>query len=410
MFKPLRRLLFGSKNPTAADLAARLKDKPIETITAELGRRHAELEHTLVRIGLIGATGAGKSSLINAVFGRKLAPVGAVTVQHSAEGEEYEINGVKLVDLPGIGGVQHPAATYMQDLKLLEPGRYDAFLLVTAHRLTENDVALFNELHVKGGKPFFVVRTHFDAAIGTTGGESAARTQIEAFFRQHLPLEPAERIYMVSAPTPERYDLPLLLADISASLPELKQLRVLEVIPAYTEDLLRKKREAVEELVFIQATLAAANGLNPIPGLDIAVDMKIIQKMTHQVVSAFGLTREQLESLSKTTVGGVTLDRLLDVAAPVTSRLATAGVMTLFKEATLEAAKKTGGKFAVREGTGMLFRYGARFAPVVGQLVSAGVNFSAAYLYGKFLLNECEDTTRKIIAELPRQVTAVPGE
>ncbi len=42
MFNPLRRLLFGSKDRSAGDLAARLKDKPIETITAELLRRQDE--------------------------------------------------------------------------------------------------------------------------------------------------------------------------------------------------------------------------------------------------------------------------------------------------------------------------------------------------------------------------------
>jgi predicted GTPase len=391
------------QTPADAELLQRLKDQPVETIATELVKRKQELDATSVRLAVIGMTGAGKSSLINAIYGRPLAKVGVVSVEHSPEGEEYEVDGIHLVDLPGAGAVNRPVAGYVSDLKLLDPGRYDGFLLVTASRLTEADVALFKEIHVQAGKPFFVVRTHFDLAVRSTGDEAAARQQIDEFFRRHLPLAGFERVYMVASPEPGRYDLPVLLADIARSLPDVKQLRVLEMIPAYTDELIKKKRQAVEEIVFMQATLAAANGLNPIPGLDIAVDIKLLQKMTERVVSAFGLTRGQLEGLARMSVGKVSLDRLLDVAAPVLSRLATAGVVSLFERAGTEVIKRGAGKEVAQEGSRYFFKYGVRYAPVVGQLVSAGVGFGAAYLYGQYLLNDCEETLRKVIAVMPRE-------
>ncbi len=403
MFDTLLRVigLKPGRDNTDPETLKGLKDQPIETIAAEIVRRKQELDGTTVRIGVIGMTGSGKSSLINAIFGRPVARVGVVSVEHPPEGEEFEIHGFRLVDLPGAGAVNRPAATYISDLKLLEPGRYDGFLLVTASRLTEADVALFQEIHLQAGKPFFVVRTHFDLAVQSTGDEAAARHQIDEFFRRHLPLAGFERVYMVSSPEPSRYDLPLLLEDVARALPELKQIRVLEVIPAYTEELLKKKRQAVEEIVFLQASLAAANGLNPIPGIDIAVDIALLQKMTERVITAFGLTRDQLETLAKVSVGSVTLDRLLDIAAPVLSRLATAGVVSLFKEAGTEVVQSTARREVAQQGGRYFFKYGIRYAPLVGQLVSAGVGFAAAYLYGKYLLNECEETARKILAALP---------
>lgn len=395
---------FGMRPPrdaAEADLMRRLKDKPIETITAELSRRAQELSDTSVRLGVIGMGGAGKSSLINAIFGRPVARVGAVTVEHPVEGEEYHVEGFRLVDLPGAGAVTRPAATYVRDLRLLEPGRYDGFLLVTANRLTEHDVALYQELHVRAGKPFFVVRTHFDLAVQGVGDEAEARRQIDEFFRKHLNLPEGERVYLVASPQPERYDLPRLLEDMVATLPELKQIRALEVIPAYTEELLKKKRAAVEQVVFTQATLAAANGVNPIPGLDVAIDLKIIQSMTERVIVAFGLTRPQLEGLARTASVHVPVDRLLDVAAPVLSRLARTGLLALFKEAGEEALKEGAVRTAAKQGPNYFFKYGAKFAPLIGTLVSAGVNFTSAYLYGKYLLNECEETTRKLLHVLP---------
>lgn len=394
MFDTLLRTLGLKKKSVDLNLLVQLKDKPLETIAAELSKRQQEIERTSVRIGMIGMTGAGKSTLVNALIGRQVATTGSITVDHSLDGEEHQAGNVTFVDLPGAGAVNRPAATYVRDLQLLEPGRYDGFLLVTANRLTENDVRLYNELHVVGKKLFLVVRTHFDAALRSnpTLDEDSVRGQIDGFFRQHLALKPAERVYMVSSLQPERFDLPLLLSDLVKSLPDIKALRMLEMIPAYTEDLLKKKRQAVEELVFVRATLAAANGLNPIPGLDIAVDLTLVTKMTQEVVSAFGLTRNQLENWAKMQVGGLPLDQVLNLAAPVMSRLATAGMVSMFREASSEALS-----LGARKGTGYMAKYGAKYAPIVGQLVSVGVNFGASYLYGHYLLNECEDVARKLL-------------
>jgi predicted GTPase len=401
MLQNFLRALGIRRDENNAELLTRLKDQPVETIVAELVKRKQELDGATVRLGVIGMTGAGKSSLINAIFGRSVARVGVVSVEHPPDGEAYEIHGFTLVDLPGAGAISRPAATYVADLKLLEPNRYDGFLLVTASRLTEADVALFKEVHVQAGKPFFVVRTHFDLAVHSAGAEALARQQIEEFFRRHLALAGFERVYMVASPQPERYDLPRLLEDIAQALPELKQTRVLEVIPAYTEELLKKKRQAVEDIIFVQASLAAANGLNPIPGIDIAVDVALLQKMTERVITSFGLTRSQLEGLARVSLGSVTLDRLLDIAAPVLGRLATAGVISLFREAGTDVLKSTARHEVAQEGGRYFFKYGVRYAPVIGQLVSAGVGFAAAYLYGKYLLNECEETLRKVLAALP---------
>src|SRR4051794_14760487 len=154
-------------------LVRRHKGEGPEAIADQLKRRQEELEGAKVRVGIIGATGAGKSSLINAMLGRPLAPEGVVPVAHALEGEGDELDGITLVDLPGAGAVDRPFPTYVRDLKLLEPGRYDAFVLVSASRLTESDRELFAELHRKGGKTVFVVRSHFDLAVKTAGEEEA---------------------------------------------------------------------------------------------------------------------------------------------------------------------------------------------------------------------------------------------
>lgn len=375
-------------------LFGRKGENPLQTILAELHKRRQELESATVRIGFIGEAGVGKSSLINAILGRNIAPVGATTVAHDPEGEKYQYDGVTLVDLPGTGVPERPFKSYVSDLKLLEPDRYDAFVLVSSHRLRENEVTLFNELHKGGGKPFFVVRSHFDAAVRTEGDEATARRKIEEAFRKHLG-DPGLHVYMVSSPNPTQYDLPALLRDLVASLPEHKRVRLLAAVPAYTRELIEKKREAAESIVYVYAGLAAANGINPIPGTDILLDMGLLQKMTRQVVGEFGLQREQLENLAKSKAGPVNLDFMLDAARTVLGRLIEGGLVAFFKEASAEAARQ------VTQKTGKtLTRYGSKYAPYIGRLISAGIGFGTAYYYGQFLLDDCEEALSKIVQRM----------
>jgi predicted GTPase len=369
---------------------ARKSGNPLQKIIEELQQRRQELELASVQIGFIGEAGVGKSSLINAMLGRAIAPVGSTTVAHNPEGEKYQYDGVTLVDLPGTGVPERPFKSYVSDLKLLEPGRYDAFVLVSSHRLRENEVELYDVLHRKGGKPFFVVRSHFDAAVQAEGEGTARRKIVEAF-RKHLQA-PDLRVYMVSSPNPTQYDLPALLHDLVASLPEHKRVRLLAAIPAYTQELVQKKREAAESIVYVYAGLAAANGINPIPGTDILLDLGLIQKMTRQVIGEFGLQREQLQNLANLKLGPANLDFMLDAARTVLARLVEGGLAAFFKEAGAEATRQVtqkSGKTAAR--------YGSKYAPVIGQLVSAGIGFGTAYYYGRFLLDDCEEALTKIV-------------
>jgi predicted GTPase len=372
---------------------------PVQTILEALQKRRQDLESASVRVGFIGEAGVGKSSLINAILGGEAAAVGSTTVAHNPDGEQYEYEGVTLVDLPGAGVPERPFKNYISDLKLLDPGRYDAFVLVSSHRLRENEVTLFDELHRKGGKPFFVVRSHFDAAAQTEGAE-AARHKIEEAFRKHLGASDL-RVYMVSSPHPAQFDLPALVHDLAAALPDHKRVRLLAVVPAYTQELVRSKREAAESIVYVYAGLAAANGINPILGTDILLDLSLMQKLTRQVVGEFGLQRHQLDNLAKLKIGSANLDFLLDAARTVLARLVEGGLAAYFKEAGAEAAKQVtqkAGKTAVR--------YGSKYMPVIGQLVSAGIGFGTAYYYGQFLLDDCEKALNKIVVRIEEMALA----
>lgn len=62
-----------------------------------------KIKQTRVHILLVGATGAGKSSTINALFNTQHAKVGTGTDPETKEITQYELDNITLWDTPGLG-------------------------------------------------------------------------------------------------------------------------------------------------------------------------------------------------------------------------------------------------------------------------------------------------------------------
>ncbi|WP_190233962.1 GTPase family protein [Nostoc sp. 'Peltigera membranacea cyanobiont' 213] len=115
------------------------------------------------KIGILGKTGVGKSSLCNALFGKDVAPVSHVE-SCTPEALEYSLGGgsgnIKLVDLPGVGGNPEEDIKY-KDLYSKQLPELDVVLWV----LKADDKALTTDLyfyenvvkpHLVQGKPFII--------------------------------------------------------------------------------------------------------------------------------------------------------------------------------------------------------------------------------------------------------------
>lgn len=367
-----------------APAAGEVVDKD-ESVAERLERMRQQFERTTVRIGFIGESGSGKSSLINAIVGQDIAPTGAL-IETTQRPQEVPVSGLTLVDLPGCGTPTWPRESYLDRLHLLED--YDGFVLVTANRLKECDAMLFTKLHREANKPFFVVRSHFDLAVASKG-EREARTVIAPHIRQQLGADPRFPVYMVASPQPQLYDLEQLILDIERSLPEWKRIRFTMAAHAYGQETLRTKREAAEKIVGIHAGLAAANALNPIPGLDIGVDLGILTTMSRYVISTYGFSKEQVDALTRqanvraTVVKGIR--ELADRFAPyVTERFVLMALRGM--------------------GMDVLVKNSSKWVPFVGTLISAGLGYKLTYGFGEKLIDDCEAAAREMIAELARDL------
>jgi len=343
-------------------------------------KKITEFEKTEVRCGLIGPSGSGKSSLINAIAGEKIAAVGVVETTN--EPQSFTHKGITFTDLPGCGTQKWPKDSYIRSLDL---NKYDCFLLITAHRFYENDAYLYRELTAMG-KPCFVIRNMVDRAIAdgkhdNDHTEEKTKKLITEDIQKQLAPNHPNRVYLTSARKPTKYDLKTLLNDMSETLDGLKRMRFIADMAAYGDEALKKKRKVATDRIPLYAGLSAANGLNPIPGLDVAADITVLLKLGHEVAHIYGLTNEQFEYI-KRLLGPKAIPSLLAKIAQFAAKyLAKEGVLLLLKQiATRATAKQV-----------------SKWVPFVGPLIAAGIGWQATFMLGEQLVDEAEHLAKDIL-------------
>ena len=124
-----------------------------------------------VKIAVTGQSGSGKSSLVNRLRGLTpkdkrnplYAKVGVTQTTKDIKSYPFPSNPLlELVDLPGCGTQKFSIDTYAEDMKFQD---YDAFVLVTASRFTENDKKIATMIETNYKKPFFFCRNQMDTTI-----------------------------------------------------------------------------------------------------------------------------------------------------------------------------------------------------------------------------------------------------
>lgn len=355
-------------------------EDPISDFAKKCREQIEEFEKTEVRCGLIGPSGSGKSSLINAIAGEKIARVGVVETTNEAQ--EHKHKGIIFTDLPGCGTQKWPKETYIAKLEL---ETYDCFILITANRFYESDAYLFRELSARG-KPCFVVRNMVDRAIEDgehDHGHSEDETKqiIKDDIQGQLAPNHPDKIYLTSARHPTRFDLKTLLDDISDALDGLKRSRFVADMATYGDEALKKKHKLASERIPLYAGLSAANGLNPIPFADVAADIAVLVKFGHEVTSIYGLTQQQLEFI-KRFLGPQAVPSLLAKAAQFTAKyLAKEGIIAVLKRIATRTTVKTASKYV----------------PFVGPLVAAGIGWKSTFMLCGQLVDEAHELAKEIL-------------
>lgn len=150
------------------DIAEKYKNimiaKGPKGLQEELNNNLDAWKNTKVKVAVVGNSGTGKSTFINAALGLDDENAAAVGIVETTMGiKEYtgEIKNVVFFDLPGVGTPNFPRETYAEKVDL---ERFDYIILIACDRFTENDIWLSKTIKEKGIK-FCFARTHLEEDI-----------------------------------------------------------------------------------------------------------------------------------------------------------------------------------------------------------------------------------------------------
>lgn len=354
------------------------KEESIEDVVKNIQAQVELWESTEVKIAITGQSGSGKSSLINAIAGSKVAPVGFV--ETTMEPKEYKTeNGIILVDLPGCGTANFPFETYIDDMQI---SSFDAIILVTANRFYEADIKLFNYVVNNLKKPIFLVRTKMDTAVrdGAEDNNLSKDEVIEMVLEDMIHNTDADpsKIYLVSSKQKQisHFDTARLINDISENLSDIKKGKFISESAAYSEDAIRAKKQTIIEIAKRYAYLSAANGINPVLGLNFSIDIALLVKLTNTILRSYGLMNSSIaDYIKKSEENGKLHGTIQGISKWLAQYATEAGIRQVLPKLALSQASKTS----------------SSWVPLIGQAIAAGIGYKMTSYYAEKLINESEE-------------------
>lgn len=351
----------------------------------------AESDNTLVKIAILGRSGTGKSTFMNAIANKKLSPTGGIgevtglskcgEKQKKFRPTEYRAENLCFYDLPGYGTANFPTKTFLSNFEIKKT--YDCVILMTADRFMDDDRAIYESL-IKQKVRCFVVRTKFDLTLeaarhdGLPNDSAKLLKLIKKNIQDNLNDSTVD-VFVISSRDRAAWEFSRLRNEIEKSLEGVKREKFIENAYAATEEDLEKKRKVAEKQVRLMAFLAAAAGVVPDPTIvaGAAVDVGMLFKLGQKILRIYGLDKSQVEFH----------ERLFGIK--IGSQLANRFTVYLTKEGIVAFLKKVAGRVAAKSVS--------RWIPFIGQAIAAGIGYQMTFSFGEGVMKDCEEFSRKIL-------------
>lgn len=340
------------------------------TIVEEEQRIKGKLEEekkSIVSVALFGQPGAGKSTLINKLVGENVAETGVET-DKTVKAATYEAKGLKFVDLPGYGTKNFPKETYFTQFNI---DSFDLFLCVTSGKLHAADTEFFSELSRKGKVCIFVVNKHDEL-----WEDKVSIEDLEQRKRDDISKHVGQTVKVLFTSCRNNTGLDQLTLEIYDKLDAAKRVRWARSAKAYSNEFLEEKKAACERHVVLAAGASAGNALNPIPGVDVAVDLGVLMTLFKEVRESYGLDDKLLASLKNSSV---------TMVVPLANRV----VEFAAKQGLIALLKTFAGKQVAKSAL--------KYVPIVGQAIAASLGFAITYGAGTSYLNDCHALAKEIL-------------
>ncbi|KAM9114307.1 interferon-inducible GTPase 5-like isoform 2-T2 [Pangshura tecta] len=348
----------------------------------------AELESfksTMLNIAITGETGAGKSSLINALRGLTAEDDGAAptgVTETMMEPTVYPCPNhpnVSLWDLPGIGALDFQPNTYLKQVNFK---CYDFFMIIASERFKCNHAALAQKIK-KMGKRFYFVRSKVDEDLRNeerdhprTFSQESVLERLRMDCRKHLQKAGISNpeIFLLSSCEFTKYDAPAMVKTLQDDLQGLQRLAFLLSLPNLSAEIIKEKKAVLKKLIWRISLASALVNVIPIPGLSVACDIGILLASMIGFYKYFGLDDRSLANLARQAGKPI---------AELKAVIISPGAEEITRDVVI--------KLLLKMGLPKL----AAFVPAVGPILTMGISFSTTYLMLlKFVSEVAEDAER----------------
>ena len=295
------------KTAETEEMEKAFKTGGVKECANTLERMHDEWQNIPLDVAVIGNSGVGKSSFINAI--RRLtaddegaAEVGVTETTEKIRSYQHPNNPMlKFWDLPGVGTDKFPTKTYLKDVSV---EKYDFFILITADRFTENDTWLGNEFR-KRKKKFFFVRTKIEANISSdrdahpkTHNADAVVKKIRQSSADHLKTNGCDipvGLFLIDSYKLNKFDFGKLEQQLIDDFPELKRVALVLSLHATSEKMISVKVKELRSVIWRSAALAGTVTAIQVPGVAFVFDIFVVKKQSEFYYTQLGLDETSLE-------------------------------------------------------------------------------------------------------------------
>ena len=244
--------------------------------------------------------------------------------------------------------------------------------------MSESDGKLFQYLDELGEQrvhPYFIVRNKLDDIWDDVKPLEQLKKEIECDVKSKMGKEDVD-VFFTSCRTKEGFN-ELKTAIFDSNLSKVQKSKLIFDFKAATEADLDRKKEAAMEHVDLSAFASAVNGLNPIPGVDISVDLGIFWQLMSEIRKIFDLDDEEK------------LNKYLQILGPAAKKLVDEVLAYFTKDGIIVVLKQLGMKYARQKAS--------KYIPGVGMVMSSVLGYYMTKELGEGYVDVCYELSRQIL-------------